>query len=168
MKTKSSCFKAWHIYYFWKKFQLKSIQMNQARTTSFDGNLLELFIWVEMWAPQSFNSRLSMHRLFDCFITLDVLIILYQVAHTFSAFSLLISPKLNRNSHKQLRNVRPRPNVALFRRQTKLSELSSWKVLVTSGSIKFAWMSLDHPTRSIRLLQMARTSEDSLRAKCWS
>ena len=115
-----------------------------------------------------FNWRLSLHRLFDCFITLDVLIILYQVAHKFSAFSLLISPKLDHNGHRQLRNVRRRPNVALFRRQTKLSELSSWKVLVTSGSVKFVWMSLDRATCSICLLQMARTSEGSLRAKCWS
>ena len=35
----------------------------------------------------------------------------------------------------------------------------------TSGSVEFVWMSLDHPTRSIRLLQTDRTSEDRLREK---
>ena len=32
----------------------------------------------------------------------------------------------------------------------------------TSGSVKFVWISLDRPTRSIRLLQTDRTSEDRL------
>ena len=35
----------------------------------------------------------------------------------------------------------------------------------TSGSVKFIWMSLDRPTRSIRLLQTERTSEDRLQDK---
>ena len=36
---------------------------------------------------------------------------------------------------------------------------------LTSGSVEFVWMSLDHPTRSIRLLQTDKTSEDRLRDK---
>ena len=35
----------------------------------------------------------------------------------------------------------------------------------TSGSVKFVLMSLDRPTRSFRLLQTDRTSEDRLRNK---
>ena len=34
-----------------------------------------------------------------------------------------------------------------------------------SGSVKFVWMSLDRPTRFIRLLQTARKSEDRPRDK---
>ena len=55
--------------------------------------------------------------------------------------------------------IKPRPNVELFMTQTKLA---------TSDSVKFFWMSLDRPTRSIRLLQTDRTSEDRLRDKHWS
>ena len=32
-----------------------------------------------------------------------------------------------------------------------------------SGSVNFVWTSLDRPTRSIRLLQTDKTSEDRLR-----
>ena len=35
----------------------------------------------------------------------------------------------------------------------------------TSGSVEFVWMILDHPTRSIGLLQTDKTSEDRLREK---
>ena len=35
----------------------------------------------------------------------------------------------------------------------------------TSGSVEFVGMSLDRPTRFIRLLQTDRTFEDRLRAK---
>ena len=38
----------------------------------------------------------------------------------------------------------------------------------TSETVKFVWMSLDRPTRSIRLLQTDRTSEDRLQDKHWS
>ena len=55
--------------------------------------------------------------------------------------------------------VRPRLNVELFMRWVKL--MKGW----TSGSVKFVWMSLDRLTRSIRLLQTDRTSEDLLRDK---
>ena len=41
---------------------------------------------------------------------------------------------------------------------SKVHELKS----STSGSLKFVWMSLDRPTRSIRLKQTDRTSEDCL------
>ena len=39
------------------------------------------------------------------------------------------------------------------------------KLSSTSGSLKFVWMSLDRPTRSIRLLQTDRTSKDRLQIK---
>ena len=35
----------------------------------------------------------------------------------------------------------------------------------TSGSVRFVGMSLDRPTRSVRLLQTDRTSKDRLRDK---
>ena len=49
--------------------------------------------------------------------------------------------------------LRPRPNVELFMRRSKLSELSSSKVR------RLAQLSWDPPTRSIRLLQTDRMSE---------
>ena len=54
--------------------------------------------------------------------------------------------------------LRSRPKVELFIRWTKLSEKEMKSS--TSGSRKFVWMSLDLPTRSIRVLQTDRTSED--------
>ena len=54
--------------------------------------------------------------------------------------------------------LRSRPKVELFIRRTKLSEKEMKSS--TSGSRKFVWMSLDLPTRSIRVLQTDRTSED--------
>ena len=47
----------------------------------------------------------------------------------------------------------------------------SWNLIVkfmkssTSGSVEFVWMCLDHPTRSIRLLQTDGAFEDRLREK---
>ena len=38
----------------------------------------------------------------------------------------------------------------LFMRQTKLGELSSWKLRLKSGSVKFVSMNLGRPTRSIQ------------------
>ena len=57
--------------------------------------------------------------------------------------------------------VRPRRNVELFVRQTKLTVSNSWKVR-PPAKFKFVWMSLNLPTRSIRLLQTDKTSEDHL------
>ena len=39
------------------------------------------------------------------------------------------------------------------------------KLSSTSGSLKFVYMSLDRPTRSIRLLQTDTTSKDRLQIK---
>ena len=56
------------------------------------------------------------------------------------------SPNVKFNNNKI--SVRPRPNVELFMRRTKLSALSSWKVRRLDRLIKFVWMSLDRPTHS--------------------
>ena len=95
----------------------------------------------------------SLHR-FDC-----------QYPNIMSTCFLLLLVK-HGESHWQKKNcsrwsVRPGPNDDLFMRGTKLSELSSWKFDVLAP-VKFVWMSLDHPTHSIRLLHTDRTSEDHL------
>ena len=56
----------------------------------------------------------------------------------------------------------PRLNVELFIWRTELIELSSHEKFHVSGSVKFVWMCLDRPTRSIRLPQTDRTSADLL------
>ena len=53
---------------------------------------------------------------------------------------------------------RSRPNVELFMRRTKLYSKLKFMKSSRSGSVKFAWISLDRPTRSIRLLQIWRSS----------
>ena len=58
------------------------------------------------------------------------------------------------------RRLGPRQNVEPFMRL-----LVKFIKNMTSGSVEFVWMSLDRPTRSIRLLQTDRTFEDRLREK---
>ena len=95
---------------------------------------------------------ISLHR-FDC-----------QHPNIMSTSTLLLLVKHGESHWKKncsRWSVRPGPNDDLFMSRTKLSGLSSWKFEVL-GRVKFAWMSLDRPTRSVRLLQIDITSEDHL------
>ena len=68
----------------------------------------------------------------------------YEKAGIKGGSLIIMEAGFKRAKNELFKVVRPRPNVQRFMRRTKLSELSS-------GSVKFVWMSFDGLTRSIPL-----------------
>ena len=58
-----------------------------------------------------------------------------------------------------------KPDLGLGQTSNLSRDLVKFMKSLTSGSVEFVLMSLDRPTRSIRLLQTDRMSEDRLRDK---
>ena len=105
-------------------------------------------------------SLVDLFSLFNGFLLSTPRKFLYKVERQLKLFTLPNSFIFLKHYNSYFQSLRPRPNVALFMRRTKLSELSS-----TSGSVKFVWMSLDRPRRSISPFQTDRTSDDRFRNK---